>query len=234
MLDVSLDINLDGIVDDVSEVMLRQVPYAAYLALNETVFKTSVDLRKKTLPYFIQGGPVAFTKRGVQYKKAKSKRELVASVFIPDAQWKYMMWVVDGGTKRWGRSRHGIGVPIQENMRFNKYGNIPGRKRKEKLWREILNRGGGVTATPLQGQLGKNEFIGKSKGGIVGLWKRTGPDGRGKPILKVYFTHEGVPYSQSVPFAAKARLFGQKRFRKAFNKKLQQVVEREAKRLQVR
>lgn len=234
MLDVNLDINLDSIIDEVDDAVLKQIPYASFLALNQAVYEATQDVKAKVLPYFIEGGPVAFTKRGVQYKKAPNKHNLKAVVFIPDAQWKYMMWVIDAGTKRWNKSRHGIGVPIQKNVRFNKYGNIPGRHRKEQLWREILNRGKGTTAVPMRGVLGRNEFIGKSKGGVIGLWKRTGADGRGAPILKVFFTKGGVKYRPTVPFKAKASQFGYKRFRKAFNKKLQQVLEREAKRLKVR
>ena len=228
MLDIELNVNLDNIIDDLDDTVKRQVPYAAYLALNETVFKASMDVRNKVFTAkYIEGGPVPFTKRGVQYRKAKSKRELIAWIFIPDNQWKYMQYVIEGGIKKWGRSRHGIGVPIYENVRFNKYGNIPGRKRKEALWREVLNRGGGRTAVPMRGQLPKNQFIGKSAGGIIGLWRRRGQGGRAKPELLVYFTREGVPYKKTVPFALKAGYYGGIRFRGAFNKKLRQVVNRE-------
>jgi len=151
---MTLKIDLDDIIDEMDDLFKRQVPFAAHLALNESVFKGSVSV-KKALPYFIQGGPVPFTARGVQYRKSKSKRDLTASIYIPDDQWKYMRWIVDGGTKRWTKSKHGIGKPIYANTRFNKYGNIPGRKRKEAVWREILNRSKkGTVAVPMKGQGG--------------------------------------------------------------------------------
>ena len=168
MLELTLDLDLDEIIDEIDDVMLRQIPYASQLALNETVFKTSIYV-KKVMPYFIEGGPTPFTRRGVQYRKAKSKRHLVASVFIPKAQWKYMQWVIDGGTKRSDNIRHGLGFPVTSNVRFNKYGNLPGRRRKEKIWRDMLNNQAG----PPRGKLGKNDFIATIKG-IAGLRRRLG------------------------------------------------------------
>ena len=231
MVDITLTVDLDDIIDDLDNMVKRQVPFAAFLALKESVFKGSVDV-KKALPYFIQGGPVPFTARGVQYKNPPNKRNLVASIFIPDDQWKYMRWIVDGGVKRWAKSRHGIGKPIYENIRFNKYGNIPGRKRKEAVWREILNRGKkGTVAVPMKGGLGKNEFI-ATINGTTGLWKRVGKGGRANIKLLVKFTHEGADYGKGrFPFQKFAIKFVAKSFPRNFNKHLVDVVNRESKKL---
>ena len=232
MVDITLKIDLDDIVDDLDDMVKRQVPFAAHLALNESVFKGSVSV-KKALPYFIEGGPVPFTARGIQYRRSKSKRDLTASIFIPDAQWKYMRWIVDGGRKQWNKSRHGIGKPLYANVRFNKYGNIPGRKRKEKVWRTMLNQLGGTQGVP-QGRLGKNEFIG-TVGETTGLWKRLGKGGRTKLQLQVKFDHEPVNYAKGrFPFQKFAIKAVTKSFPRNFNKRLTEIVNRESKNLKVR
>jgi len=220
--DINLKINLDDIADELDDIVLKQVPYAAFLALKDTVFKTARDV-KKALPYFIQGGPVAFTARGVQFKKPPNKHTLHAEVFIPDEQWKYMQWVIDGGVKKWNRSEHGISMPV--NVKFNKYGNIPGKKRKEGLWRGKLDSGGGV--------LTKKQFVGTIKG-ITGLWQRTG--GKRNPSVKllVSFSHDPVNYKGRFPFRKKVTEKVKKYFRPIFNKKLVDVVNRESEHWRVR
>ena len=229
MVDISLEINLDDIIDDVENFYLKQVPYAAHLALNESVFKSSVGV-KKAMPYFIEGGPVAFTKRGVQYRKSKNKRDLTASVFIPDAQWKYMQWVIDAGVKRFTRSKHGGSKPIYANTKFNRYGNIPGRKRKEKIWRDTLDQMGGAAGAP-RGKLGKNQFIG-TVNGITGLWKRE----RNRVRLLVVFNRDPINYGSKgrFPFRKFAEKYVYKNFRPSFNRKLMQLVNRDQSSLKVR
>lgn len=232
MIRLNLSVNFDDIIDDLDDVIKKQIPYAAFLALNDTLFHTAKDVKAHVMtPRYIEGGPVPFTKRGVQYKKAPNKRKLVGFVFIPKAQWKYMMWVIDAGNKQWIRSKHGIGIPIKGNIRLNARGNIPGRYRKEGTWREIMNRGmSGRTATPMRHVLGKKEFIAESrKSGIIGLWERTGKGGRGKPKLKVMFTHGKVYYKKTVPFKKSVRHFAMKHFSERFPKRLEQVLARGAK-----
>lgn len=223
-MDMTLTIDLDSIIDDIDNLFKRQVPYAAYLALNESVYKGSLDVKKK-LPYFIQGGPVPFTARGVKYLKAPSKRNLVASIYIPDAQWKYMRWVIDGGRKQWNKSNHGIGKPIYANTRFNKYGNIPGRRRKEAVWRGLLDSKKGTGAG-----LGKNEFIGTVHG-VTGLWKRLGKGGRKKLQLKMVFDNKPVTYHKRFPFTKFSTQYVEKHFPRNFNRRLIEVVNRESKKL---
>lgn len=225
MINLKIKINLDDAINGLNDIFIKQIPFAAFLALNEAVFKASNDV-KRTMPYFIDGGPVAFTKRGVRFIKAKSKRELRATIYIPDQQWKYMRYVIDGGRKQWNKSLHGIGKPIYANVRFNKYGNIPGRARKEKVWRQGLSQLKG-TSGPIQGELGKKEFIGTIKG-LTGLWERKSRSGGLK--LKILFDHNPVMYRKSFPFEKFARQFAVKRFKKAFNKKLQQVISKESRR----
>lgn len=220
MLELNLELDFDGIIDEVNQLAVKQIPYASKLALDETVFKTTAKL-KKTVDYFIEGGAIPFTKRGFKYIKAPSKNNLVAVVYIPDEQWKYMRWVVTGGKKAWLRSRHGIGKPIYENVRFNKYGNIPGRVRKEQVWRTLLNKGGGSAG------LAKNEFIGTIHG-ITGLWKR---NKKGAPELLMVFDHKPVQYKARFPFYKFTKQFAIKYFKKAFNNKLVQVINAENKRI---
>ena len=235
MVDVTLKIDLDDIIDDLDDLVKRQVPFAAFKALNESVFKGSVDV-KKAMPYFIQGGPVPFTARGVQYKKAPNKRNLVASIFIPDDQWKYMRWIVDGGVKRWTKSRHGIGQPLYgdkgQRIKFNKYGNIPGRKRKEALWREIMNRGKGTVAVPMKGNLGSGQFIADRVGRGPALWKRMG---KGKKLKLLMVFDRQVEYGKGrFPFQKFATKYVTKSFPRNFNRILVDVVNRESKTLRAR
>lgn len=220
MLDITMELDFDGIIDEVDALAVRQIPFVSKLALDEAAFKTANQL-KKTVNYFIQGGAVSFTKRGFRYIKAPSKRQLVAVVYIPDEQWKYMRWVVSGGNKVWLKSRHGIGKPIYDNVRFNKYGNIPGRRRKEAMWRTLLNAGGGAKG------LGKNEFIGTIRG-VTGLWRRRNPK---PPELLVVFDHKPVAYRSQFPFYKFSKKFAVKFFNRAFSKKLIQVMNSENKRL---
>lgn len=233
-IDLTIKVNFDEVIDEMEDVFTKQIPFASMLALNETAFKVTGDL-KEAMPFYIQGGPIPFTKRGVQYIKAPDKRNLRASIFIPDAQWKYMQWIVDGGNKKWSQSHHGISVPIQENVKFNKYGNIPGKKRKESLWREILNRKGkGRTATPVKGALNKKQFI-ATIGDITGLWERTGGRKNKSTKLLMVFTHESIEYRKGrFPFEKLAIKFVNKRFRRTFNKKFQQIIRKESKRLKVK
>lgn len=230
MPDVDLTIDFDDIIDDLDDFFKTQIPHAANLALNESVFKSSVAV-KKALPYFIEGGAVPFTRRGVQYKKSKNKRHLVASIFIPDQQWRYMQWVIDAGVKKFNRSKHGGSKPIYKNTRFNKYGNIPNRRRKEKIWRGLLDNG-----SKDQNGLGKNEFIGTIKG-VTGLWKRLGKDGRAKLKLLVVFNHTPIYYGQTgkgrFPFKKFADKNMNKFFGPAFNRKLMQIIRREQSNLRI-
>ncbi len=231
MVDITLKVNLDTVIDEMNDLFKKQVPFAAYRAINESVYKGSVDV-KKAMPFFIQGGPVPFTARGVQYEKAKSKRDLRASIYIPDAQWKYMRWIVDGGVKRWSKSRHGIGKPIYANTKFNKYGNIPGRKRKESAWREALNRGTGKTLTPLKSGMGKNEFVGTLKrSGQKAIFKR---EGKTKLKLLMVFSKEASYGKGRFPFQKFAIKYVVKSFPRNFNRMLVDIVNKESKSLKVR
>jgi len=232
-LELTLNVNLDDIIDEIDDLLVRQIPYAAQLAINNSVFKATAKVKDR-MTYYIQGGPVGFTKRGVQYSKAKNKRNIQASIFIPDRQWKYMRWVIGGGRKQWNRSKAGIGKPIYKNTKFNKYGNIPGRRGKERVWRELLKRGKGTVATPLKGGLAAGQFV-ATINGTTGLWKRFGKGGgQGKIKLLVVFNNEPVFYNKSFPFQKLAIKFVSSRFKIEFNKKLKQVVNRESKRLQIR
>jgi len=230
-VELEMEINFDDIIEDVNDLFLKQVPFASKLALSDTVFETTVKIRD-VMPRYIQGGPVRYTQSGVRYTKPKSKRELVATVYIPDDRWKYMQWVIDGGDKRWNKSGSGISVPIYENVNFNKYGNIPGKKRKERLWREILKRGKGRTATPVKGALSKTQFI-ATINGTTGLWKRSGKGGRANIKLLMKFTKEAVPYRKTFPFTKLVEGFARPRFVRLFNKRLVDVIQRELKHLNV-
>ncbi len=235
MINIAVTENFGDVSDSVRDMFRKQIPYSAFLALNSTMYLATQDVRK-AMPYFIEGGPVGFTKRGFQYEKAKSKRNMRARMFIPDAQWKYMRWQVDGGDQKWRRSVVGGFNPVKGRIKRNKYGNIPGFKRKISLWKESAMRGGGgwgSTPGPLKGALGKTVFVKqmtmKSGKSILGVWKR-----RGKRNLELIgsFDHDPIRYNRpKVPFHKYGRRFILKRFSRQFSKKFNQVMQQQAKRM---
>jgi hypothetical protein len=229
MVNLTLNIDLDDVIDEMSDLAKKQVPYAAFLALKETAYKVSVAV-KKDLPYYIEGGPVAFTARGVRYVNPKSKRDLMAMIYIPKDQWKYMRWIVEGGKKRWSRSQFGIGKPIYANTRFNKYGNIPGRKRKEAAWRSAMaKQESGNNALITEG-LGKNEFLAKTKNGDWALFRRV----RKKVKLLMVFNDEADYGRPRFPFQKITVMHTHKMYGKFFNKHLTRIVNNESKKLRAR
>ena len=241
MLNVNVTNNFGDVSAEVRAMFEKQIPYSALLGLNSAMFKATQDVRK-TMPFFIEGGPVAFTKRGFQYTKAKNKRNLRAKIFIPDEQWEYMRFVVDGGDQGWSRSIVGGFNPVGGRVKRNKYGNIPGYHKKNKLWRELAQRAGakrssGQVATPLKKTLSNKSFVGYVKsrtgGSILGVWERK-PRRGGLKLIGSY-DHSLISYGAGrVPFRKFAIRFGVKRFRREFRKKFEQVMKAQNNKLMVK
>jgi len=130
-IEVSIKHDLHDLAKNMRAVYQKQIPYILSTAMNKSMFETMKHTRKM-FPRYLKS-PVAFTKRGVLVNKS-TKKTLHGQIYIPADQWKYLKWMVEGGTKTWNLSRTGIIVPTK-NMKLNKYGNIIGKRRKADLWR---------------------------------------------------------------------------------------------------
>jgi len=128
---VNIKHDLDKLAKNFKAVYEKQIPFVLSSTMNKSMFETMKYTRKQYGRYL--DNPVAFTRRGVLVNKS-TKKKLHGQVYIPADQWKYLKWMIKGGTKTWNLSRTGIIVPTS-NMRLNKHGNIVGKKRRADLWR---------------------------------------------------------------------------------------------------
>lgn len=99
--------------------MGKQVAFAASKALNATAKKVA-----EAMPAEIERAidkPTPFTKRGVRILKYANKTNLQATVGFMDAQAKYMLWQIAGGSRQ--PSAKGLKLPTA--IKANEFGNIP-------------------------------------------------------------------------------------------------------------
>ncbi len=97
----------------------RQVPFASALALTmlaEGVQAAETDEENRTFD-----NPTPFTQRAFA-KTPATKKRLVATVFIKDAQANYLAPYVDGGDRFLG-AKKGMLAPV--GQKTNQYGNLP-------------------------------------------------------------------------------------------------------------
>lgn len=234
MINIKIDHNFGEVTEEVKGLLTKQIPFSALRALQVTMRQANDDMRKK-MPYFILGGPVAFTKRGFLYTKPKSKRAIHAKLYIADKQWEYMKHVVVGGVKRFNKSRHGGAHLNIKETKFNKYGNMPARLKKSAAWKTNLNQGGGEDG------LAKDQFIAtikfRSGAKVTGLWKRlkrSRKNPKGKVKLLISFNETTYDYNQTVPFNSSGQRFLVRRFKRAFPKAFKKVINSELKRIKAK
>jgi hypothetical protein len=164
---MTVTLSTGGIEKNLSEYAKSQLPYATAQAMNRVMFFTKKHIERQMDKYY-DGGAVAHTKRGVQYKKAR-KELLVGFVYIDTANNRdYIMTTIDGGevvpknkvlTKPMNLTRLAKGNNIP-----NKY--VAKRYNDEKFFVGVpkqFNRGGGKT--PIDHP-------------YSGLWERIGPKGK--------------------------------------------------------
>lgn len=189
MVKISVKTDVKQIVKKLNSFARKQAPFATSKALNDTAFQVMTKERDVVGKHIDK--PTPFTKRGFRFKKS-NKRKLVAEVFIPPAQNKYMKFQVDGGT----RSPNRTAIPIPVGQKKNKYGNMPRNKVKTLL-------------------AGVKTFSGRPKGhpgAPAGIYKRLGAKGRKKLRLMVKWHPENVTYKSLFPFYSIARREAQARF----------------------
>jgi len=150
-----------------------QIPYATAVALTTTA-KDVQRAETRQIPVKLDR-PTAFTRNAIGITGA-NKRNLMAAVFVKDAQAEYLRWQIEGGTRR--TPGRGTGVPTRA-AKLNQFGNIPGRRR-------------GIIK-------GKRQFVATIQG-IAGVWERPAKGG-GRTTLVVAFEPE-VKYEKRFPFYA--------------------------------
>lgn len=149
----------------------KQIPYAMSVALNNTAFDIKDDLVDGLALHLDR--PTPFTERGFEVKKA-SKTNLKATIQAREIQSGYLRWAIEGGRRR--PNRKAIPVPYQENLRLNKYGNMPRRK--------------------IQTLLARDDTFSGSINGVPGIYQRM-KSGRVK-LLIAY--ERSAQYEKRFPF----------------------------------
>lgn len=124
-----------------TQIERKQLPYAASVALNETIKDVEKGLKRQLKKDIDR--PTPFTLKAFRIKRS-TKRNLVAEISIKPIQAKYLGYQIDGGTRR---AKRAAPVIIPREKQRNKYGNLP----RGKL-RRLAGRGSLVV---------KNGFVGQ-------------------------------------------------------------------------
>lgn len=196
MVKLTVKADVKKLTRSLSRMQHKQIPFATSKALNDTAFDARKDLMIKTVSHIDR--PTPFTKKGFLVKKS-TKRNLTAQVFIKDSVYKYLKWIIEGGTRT--SPGKGTGVPTR-NTNLNQYGNIRGR-------RQGLAKG-------------KNQFIATIKG-ISGVWKRTGGK-RSKGVKLMVVFEKSVSYRKTFPFVKLVDKTVKRRFTKNFERSMRKAL----------
>lgn len=145
-------------------VMGKQIPFAASLAMNDTI--TQVQKVEKAAAKRELDNPRPNTIKGIRISRS-NKRNLRAAVFVIPAVDSFLRYQVQGGT----RSPRGRAEAVPVSIKLNRYGNISGRR-------------GGKLAKLLKRP---DTFSGVVKG-VAGIWQRG--NGRNKATLKLLVAYE--------------------------------------------
>ena len=151
----------------------RLLPQASVKAINKTLFQI-MDAEKAQLHKKLDR-PNKFTQKAFRINMAKRHPHTIeGDIHIQPNRWKYLKWVVDGGTKTGS-----LGVPIKGNAKLNAYGNIPGRGKDRYV-------------------KGKKQFR-ATINGVDGVWLKTG--GKRNPGLKLMVVFKrSLNYKKIFPF----------------------------------
>lgn len=186
--------NIKALERDLSDAARNQLPFAASLAINDTLGDIKRNEEKGIAKRFDR--PTPFTRKAVGLKRS-TKRRLTGAAFIKDAQAEYLETQETGGERRpKGRA---LVVPVEQ--RRNKYGNLP--------------RGA-------VGRLLANPKVFATRPGSRlpgGIYRRTG--GKRNPRLRMLVAFEAVTrYAPRFRFIETARKTAEaqfaRRFRSAF------------------
>jgi hypothetical protein len=179
-MEVVIKNNIDQVIKGLSRIQRKQVPFATSVAINDTAFGLQKEI-KRQMPIKLDR-PTPWTVSGVLVRKSK-KTDLEAFVYMAGARGlpkesadrnQYIKYQVNGGTRHPKKSK--IPVP-SNNLKLNKYGNMPRNKIKSLIAR-------------------KDVFVGNVKG-IDGIWQRNSKDNGIK--LMVGFENN-ADYRPRLPF----------------------------------
>jgi hypothetical protein len=153
--------------------MIKQTEFVAMKAINDTLFMARKDQMGK-LKQNIEGGPTAWTRRGLRYYKA-SKNELIGTLYFASGR-EYMKTIMDTGTVR--AKKKSLVAPVLGKIKLNKFGNIPA----------TAGRGKTLQLLKARGKDKGNYFIGDQGKGqdAYGLYKRTGR-GKNKKATRIIY-----------------------------------------------
>lgn len=148
---ISFQDNIREFQSGLSDLALRQIPFAASQALNDTA-EDVADAWRTHMERRIDR-PTPFTLRGVHLANRARKAALTAVVGIRPLQAGYLKYLAQGGTRYpMGRA---LVVPVAH--RLNQYGNIPRRGvastlRRKRVFAGKVRGKGGVWERPTKRQ----------------------------------------------------------------------------------
>jgi len=197
--------------DKLAERVMKNAAFATSWAINKTIPRTQKYLRRR-MNTQLDGGAMAFSKRGLQYERANYKasnlmsRKVNTGVIYFAKDRFYMEEVVYGGRKP-ARNKY-LPEPVKKNIRLTKTGNIP-RNFQQQAALNQRSTGFARIDRKARGTLGlraekrfKNIFVGRPERGgkpfgPYGVWRR----GRGDspPKLMIMYRRRSRQQKQIWP-----------------------------------
>lgn len=171
--------------------------------LTKTVNRTALGARKdliEELPKKLDR-PTPFTQKAFLVKQSKVVKRPSAVILTKDIQEGYLQYAVFGGE----RKPKGKSIPVPfENLKLNKYGNMPRRKIKNLLTK-------------------KKNFRGVVKG-IYGIWQRIGGK-RNRGVKLLVGFEPKTQYGVSFDFFEIVEDSVAKRWERNYSKAFRQIME---------
>ena len=193
-MQITVKADVKKLTRNLSRIQRRQIPYATQTALNNTAKKLVVAEQKQMQRKL--HNPTPQTVKALRILRYAKKTQLSALVgFLPFAS-EYMQYQVHGGIEPIQKANP---VP-SSNMRLNKYGNIPGKRK-------------GLAHQ-------KKRFIATTRAGKTAVWERRGKDA--KPII--WLNKKDPSYKKRFPFYRIANGLVSNVFPKEFTKTLRRAL----------
>lgn len=139
-MDISIKDDIKQVRKELTRIQRKQIPFATSQAINDVAFSSQKALKVQAQQKLDR--PTPFTLRGFRVRKA-TKNKLYGQVYINPIVARYLIHQIKGGTAP------KAAVPV--NIRLNKYGNIPNRRK-------------GIIKKPEQ-------FVDTIQG-VYGIWER--------------------------------------------------------------
>ena len=203
-MDINVRSDVKQATKQLNRIQRQQVPFATALALTRTAEDVQRaeqrEIKKKI------DRPTPFTENAVGISIAKKKVKPFAEVFIKRIQETYLKRQLQGGVRR-GQGK-GLIVPGRR-AKLNRFGNIPGKRKKAPLWRQ------GHTNNARQ-------FVARTRQGLEGVWELTGP--RSNKLRLVALFVERSRYRRRIEFVKVAMGVVNNRFVRNFEKSLAKAL----------